>query len=139
MARIPYIDSEAMPHTLFNSFGGQAPPRRPNLYRALPNHPASAALLVDTVKAISSNGKLPVRWRELVILRVGALCGSAYELHHHRRIGRGAGLADAEIAAATGEGPEEGLAPFERTLLAFASAVVREVKAPAPLFEAVHA
>ncbi|RYX91292.1 MAG: carboxymuconolactone decarboxylase family protein [Comamonadaceae bacterium] len=134
MARIPYIDSEAMPHSLFNSFKDGPPPTRPNLYRALPNHPASAELLVETVKAISSRGKLDVRLRELVILRVAAHCNSAYEKHHHKRIGAQAGLTDEDMAAALREGGAGHLSAFEQAALAFTDAVVKDVKAPAALF-----
>ncbi len=138
-ARIPYIDSEAMPHTLFNSFKDGPPPTRPNLYRALPNHPASAALLVDTVKAISSQGKLHVRLRELVILRVAGHCKSGYEIHHHKRIGAQAGLSEADIAAALREGSEAGLSGFEQAAMQFTDAVVVNVKAPEPLFRQMQA
>jgi alkylhydroperoxidase family enzyme len=127
-----------MPHTLFNSFGGKVPATRPNLYRALPNHPASAQLLVDLVKAISSNGKLGVRQRELVILRVGAHCRSAYEIHHHRRIGAQNGLTPADISAALRETGDECFSPFEQTLMQFTDAVVEQVKAPEPLFTQVR-
>lgn len=48
------------------------------------------------------NGSLPAHEAELVILRVGALCGSDYERHHHNHIGKQAGLGDA-IIAWTGE------------------------------------
>lgn len=43
-------------------------------------------------------GKLPKRDTELVILRVGHLRNSQYELQHHRRIARRAGLDDATQA-----------------------------------------
>jgi alkylhydroperoxidase family enzyme len=42
-------------------------------------------------------GKLPARDRELLILRTGWNCGSAYEWAQHVRIARAAGLADDEI------------------------------------------
>ncbi len=43
-------------------------------------------------------GKLPNRDTELVILRVGHLRDSQYELQHHRRMGRAVGLDDATQA-----------------------------------------
>lgn len=45
-----------------------------------------------------SGGKLAKRETELVILRVGHLRDSQYELQHHRRIARKAGLDDATQA-----------------------------------------
>jgi AhpD family alkylhydroperoxidase len=62
-------------------------------------------------------GRLPRRQTELVILRVAALCGSEYEASQHRRLGRRAGLDDAEIARVV-EGPEaEGWSARDRLLL----------------------
>ena len=52
-------------------------------------------------------GRLPRRETELVILRVAGLTGCRYEHDHHVRLGRRAGLTDAEIAR-VGEGPQAG-------------------------------
>jgi alkylhydroperoxidase family enzyme len=63
-------------------------------------------------------GKLPKRDTELVILRVGHLRNSPYELQHHRRMARQVGLDDATQARIF-EGPEaEGLSDRQRALLA---------------------
>jgi alkylhydroperoxidase family enzyme len=70
------------------------------------------------------NGSLPATDAELVILRVGALCGSDYERHHHTSLGRQAGLGDAvikwsgEITAAPIPAPEhDGIDGDRATLL----------------------
>lgn len=69
-------------------------------------------------------GKLSRRDTELTILRVAHLRDSQYELQHHRRIARQAGLDDAAQAAIF-EGPEaEGLTERQRTLLAAADELV---------------
>ena len=49
-------------------------------------------------------GRLPRRETELVILRVAHLSGSAYEWTHHARLGRRAGITEAEVARVA-EGP----------------------------------
>lgn len=62
-------------------------------------------------------GKLPKRDKELVILRVGHLRGSEYELQQHRRLARSRGL-DAALQEKIFAGPgAEGLTDRERTLL----------------------
>ena len=62
-------------------------------------------------------GKLPARDRELLILRTGWLCESAYEWAQHVPIGLGAGLTDAQVEAIAG-GPDDPVwEPFEATLL----------------------
>lgn len=64
-----------------------------------------------------NGGKLPKRDTELVILRVGHLRQSQYELTHHRVIARQAGLDDT-LQARIFEGPHaEGLTDRQRTLL----------------------
>jgi len=63
-------------------------------------------------------GKLPKRDKELVILRVGHLRGSEYELQQHRRLARSRGV-DAATQQRIFAGPDaEGLTDRERALLA---------------------
>ncbi|MGI5224626.1 carboxymuconolactone decarboxylase family protein [Actinoallomurus sp. CA-142502] len=62
-------------------------------------------------------GLLPRRETELVILRVAHLCGSAYEVAHHTRLGRAAGLGEADLRRVA-EGPAaDGWTARERALL----------------------
>lgn len=62
-------------------------------------------------------GKLGKRDKELVILRVGHLRGSEYELQQHRRLARSRGL-DAEVQARIFAGPDaDGLTDRQRALL----------------------
>jgi len=67
--------------------------------------------------ALMPGGRLTRRETELVILRVATLSGSDYELTQHRRLGRRAGLSDAEIDRVT-RGPEaDAWSAGERLLL----------------------
>ncbi len=60
---------------------------------------------------------LPLREKEILILRIGWLCNSEYEWAQHSVIGKRAGLTDEEILRIR-EGPDtEGWSPFETTLL----------------------
>jgi alkylhydroperoxidase family enzyme len=62
-------------------------------------------------------GKLSKRDKEVVILRVGHLRGSQYELQQHRRLARSRGL-DATAQQRIFAGPDaEGLSERDRTLL----------------------
>lgn len=62
-------------------------------------------------------GKLPKRDKELVILRVGHLRGSEYELQQHRRLARSRGLG-ADLQEKIFTGPyAEGLTDRDRALL----------------------
>ena len=82
---------------------------------------AQAALGRATIDA-----DLDSRLREMVILRVAHLQNSEYELFHHRSIARHLGVGEAEMAAIEGE-DHAALSPAERALIAFVSAVVRDV------------
>lgn len=63
-------------------------------------------------------GKLPRRDTELVILRVGHLRNSEYELQQHRRLARSRGI-DEETQAKILEGPDaDGLTDRQRVLIA---------------------
>jgi alkylhydroperoxidase family enzyme len=61
---------------------------------------------------------LPVRLRELLLMRIGVLCRSEYEWAAHSRLGRQAGMTDADVARIVA-GPESGEPgdPLETALL----------------------
>lgn len=62
-------------------------------------------------------GKLPKADKELVILRVGHLRGSEYELQQHRRLARSRGL-DAALQQSIFDGPDAaGLSDRQRALV----------------------
>jgi AhpD family alkylhydroperoxidase len=68
-------------------------------------------------------GTLPRRDTELVILRVAHLRDCAYERQHHVRIGRGAGLSEADVAGVSAGPDRPGWSPRERAILAAADAL----------------
>ena len=69
-------------------------------------------------------GKLPKTDKELVILRVGYLRGSEYELQQHRRLARSRGL-DAALQQSIFAGPTaDGLTDRQRALLTAADEFV---------------
>jgi alkylhydroperoxidase family enzyme len=62
-------------------------------------------------------GRLPVRDRELLILRTAWLCEAEYEWGQHAPIGRAAGLAEADLERVV-EGPDDpGWAPEDAVLV----------------------
>jgi len=62
-------------------------------------------------------GELPLRDRELLILRVGHRCRAPYEVAQHERIARDAGISDEDLARIA-EGPDApGWSPFDAALL----------------------
>ncbi|HTN99478.1 MAG TPA: carboxymuconolactone decarboxylase family protein, partial [Microthrixaceae bacterium] len=84
-----------------------------NLFKTLANHPKLMRSWLRFGGQLLQRSTLSDRERELVILRVAARCGSAYEWGQHVGIARHAGLSDDEIRligalSNSGEaGPEE--------------------------------
>ena len=95
------------------------PSARPvlNIFRTLANHPKLFSRWRVFGNHVLSKSSLPSRDREILILRIGWLCGSEYEWSQHVKIGKEAGLTYEEILRII-EGPNaEGWDNFESTLL----------------------
>lgn len=89
----------------------------PNLFLTLGRHRSLFRGWLHFAGKLMPGGTLPRRETELVILRVAHLSGCAYEQEHHRRLGRRAGLTDADLDRVV-EGPTaSGWSPREAALL----------------------
>lgn len=89
-----------------------------NLFLTLGRHRRLFRRWLWFAGGLMPGGRLPRRESELVILRVAHLRGSAYELAHHARLGRRAGLGEAELARVAAGSAAEGWRPRDRALLA---------------------
>lgn len=90
----------------------------PNIFLTLGRHrPLFRGWLLFAGR-LMPRGKLPRRDTELVILRVAHLRDCDYELHHHRRLGRRAGLSPEEIERVAEGSAAAGWSERERALLA---------------------
>jgi len=136
MARLPYFDVADVAGPL-----GDVIRSRPglNLYRVLPHAPEAALGFLALGRAILTQTSLAPELREVAILRVGARCKAAYEIHQHRRVARSVGLTDAQIEAVLDLSTREGLDERQRLVADYTDAVVRDVKAPDALTERVIA
>jgi alkylhydroperoxidase family enzyme len=76
----------------------------PNLFSTVARHPALYRSWFPFCLQLLTQSVFPPRERELLIVRTASLCGSAYELAHHRRLGAEMGLSDRDLAALGGEG-----------------------------------
>ena len=87
-----------------------------HIYETIARHPEAAAAMVNLGRTLRG-GRLSPRHRELVILRTGWNCRSAYEFAQHRRIALEIGMTIDEIRRIQ-EGPgAQGWEPFEAALL----------------------
>ena len=112
-----------------------------NIYRMVAHGGATAEGFLTLGNAILRRSELDPQLRELVILRVGALCNSHYEVFQHRRVAAQAGVPaekiDAVLRNSKGAVETAAFSVLELAILAYTDAVVRDVKAPANLFDAV--
>jgi alkylhydroperoxidase family enzyme len=134
LPRIPYFDLDQAPPEYLEAVG-TVPAM--NLFRMLPYAGRVAPAFLRMGGMILNRTVLDPQLRELAILRVGALTGSEYEVHHHRRIGGEAGLSPGAIDATALGADASALTPVQRQVVVFTDAVVKEIKAPDVIFDSL--
>ena len=87
-----------------------------NLYATLARHPVFFRPRAVQSAYIRLGATLSARTREILILRIGWLCGSEYEWAQHVRVARRIGMNDDEIRRIA-EGADAGWDPFEAALI----------------------
>lgn len=88
-----------------------------NVFTTMAQHPALAKDWLVFGGYILSRSTLPPRDRELLILRIGWLCGSEYEWAQHVRLAKGIGFTDADVAALAKGPTDKHWSEFEANLL----------------------
>jgi 4-carboxymuconolactone decarboxylase len=136
MARIAPVAPEAMAPELKELLATRPPYR---IYGILANAPAALPGFVQLAGSLLTKSELDPQLREMVILRVGAHCRSAYEMHQHERLARHVGVSEERIRKAIDLRAAQGSDSLEDKLLRFTDSVVVNVKAPAEQFEEVKA
>lgn len=114
MARLPLLSPGDLPEADRDVL------ERPiNLYRLLAHLPELARRYRAMGRWIRFESTLDPRLRELAILQVGVVTGSAYETSHHVHIGHDFGLSDEDIKAVGAEtnGQPNRLGERERVVL----------------------
>jgi 4-carboxymuconolactone decarboxylase len=139
MARIAEVAPEAMSPELRKLLDTRPPY---TIYRVLANAPTVLPGFIQLAGALLTQTELDAQLREMVILRVGAHCDSAYEIHQHVRLARHVGVSEERIQKALdirGRGGDSAIGEaLEDRVLAFTDSVVCSVKAPAEQFDALR-
>lgn len=95
----------------------QATPKPLNILATIAHHPTLLEPFLGFAATLATRGTLPRRDSELLALRAGWNCRSAFEWGHHVHYARAAGMSDDEIARVA-EGPDaEGWSGDDRLLL----------------------
>jgi alkylhydroperoxidase family enzyme len=88
-----------------------------NIFRTLAHHPGLMKRWLVFGNHVLGKSTLPPREREILILRIGWLCGAGYEWGQHVVIGKAVGLDDDDVLRIA-RGPDaDGWSPLERALL----------------------
>ena len=98
---IPCTDDEIDPENrpTFEAFAKGNNGRVLNIFRTLARHPKLMKRWLVFGNHVLGGSTLPVRERELAILRTGYIAGSGYEWAQHVDIARRCGITDTEIEA----------------------------------------
>lgn len=125
LPRIKPISLDELPDEVLAPYGGRDNPRcELNFFRTMIQHPALLQAYTPFAMQLGVTPTLPLRDKEILILRTLTLCNDSYELSHHLYIARQAGMSDEEIDSAKQGG--EGLSKFDRALASAAEELVRE-------------
>lgn len=111
--RVPPLEQKDWPPEIADRMGANPP----NIIRTLAQHPKLYQRWSVFANHIFAKSTLPPRHREMVMLRIGWRCRSAYEFGQHSLIGLDCGLQDTEISALTRPVPGLEWSEFERSLI----------------------
>ena len=119
MARVPLVkddDEPARATGLFDTFKEDGRPPS-DIFRALANVPGLMTAHRGLPQALRAREHCPPRLRELAVLRLAQLAGSAYEWSHHRPMALAAGVTADQAAALSAWRESPAFGPTERLVL----------------------
>lgn len=100
-ARIKPIGLDELNGEQLAVFGGTQDPRcELNFFKVLIQHPSLLKAYTPFAMQLGRNPTIPLRDKEILILRTLTICNEEYELAHHDIIAREAGMTDTQIKAA---------------------------------------
>src|SRR5215472_12439281 len=91
-------------------------PARP--FRVMANNPGVARVAYSQLMQLLENNKFDTRLRELMIMRIGWVTGSAYEWTQHWRVATTVGIPPEDILAVRDWPNSERLTPADKAILA---------------------
>jgi alkylhydroperoxidase family enzyme len=116
-SRVPMIPVERA-RELGEAMGIPARRTQSEAFRVLANNPGVARVAYDQLIQLLENNKFDTRLRELMIMRIGWVTGSAYEWTQHWRVANAAGLPPEDILAVRDWPSSARLTQADRAILA---------------------
>jgi uncharacterized peroxidase-related enzyme len=98
----------------------------PNVFRAMAHNPEMLEAFL-ALNATLPKTKLDGKLRELSYIKTSELNGCAYCLHHHRTLGKKAGLSDRQVAETAQFETSDAYNELEREVMRYAEQVTRHI------------
>src|SRR5713101_6133076 len=116
-ARVPMVSLERA-RDVGEAMGMPARRTQSEAFRTVANNPGVARVAFSQLMQLLENNKFDTRLRELMIMRIGWVTGSAYEWTQHWRVATTAGIPPADVLAGRDWRSSERLTPAEKAVLA---------------------
>jgi alkylhydroperoxidase family enzyme len=107
-----------------------------SVFQVLLHHPRLAKAVNGLLSVLLFDGRLDVRLRELVIMRIGWLSGSDYEWTQHWRVARSLGVSEEDLLAVRHGPTHPGFGPLEQAVLAAVDETVQTGRISGPTWDA---
>jgi alkylhydroperoxidase family enzyme len=114
--RVPMVSPERA-RELGEAMGMPARRTGSEAFRVVANNPGVARVAFTQLMQLLENNKLDTRLRELMIMRIGWVTGSAYEWTQHWRVATTAGIPPEDILAVRDWRNSDRLGPADRAIL----------------------
>jgi alkylhydroperoxidase family enzyme len=115
--RVPMVSPERA-RELGDAMGMPARRTQSEAFRVVANNPGVARVAFGQLMQLLENNKFDTRLRELMIMRIGWVTGSAYEWTQHWRVATTAGIPPEDILAVRDWRNAEHLTTADRAILA---------------------
>src|SRR5215831_19385630 len=115
--RVPMISLERA-RELGEAMGMPARRTQSEAFRVMANNPGVARVAYSQLMQLLENNKFDTRLRELMIMRIGWVTGSAYEWTQHWRVATTVGIPPEDILAVRNWPNSERLTPADKAILA---------------------
>src|SRR3984893_8401645 len=116
-ARVPMVPLERA-RDLGEAMGMSARRTQSEAFRTVANNPGVARVAFSQLMQLLENNKFDTRLRELMIMRIGWVTGSAYEWTQHWRVATTAGIQPEDILAVRDWRTSERLTAADKAILA---------------------
>jgi alkylhydroperoxidase family enzyme len=116
-ARVPMVSLERA-RELGEAMGMPARRTQSEAFRTVANNPGVARVAFSQLMQLLENNRLDTRLRELMIMRIGWVTGSAYEWTQHWRVATTAGIPPEDVLAVRDWRNSDRLSAADRAILA---------------------